>query len=327
MSGSASALPRYSISGYRNKIRTTTSRVLLVEGAYDKRAFLRLFHEGRQVGLFDPEAFAVIIDTAEAMIKAEEDAVGNREKVEAICSGMSEHDEFSHFVGFVDREFREFDDAKIVDLVQRHRVEGRLVWSPGHSIENYYFDPQSLAELVQAAAFTQSFLAAFTLYSQIFVDLMRTLCAASLAGRDNQVPGLIAGTFGSGAINISTGTVSINSPIWKTRLLSKTKGNIQLAESIITSYLAWRERLADAQPTVLRWQCHGHVGFAATWIAYSRCVYEAGGDADEANCVLTVGEAARQSISADIWARKAVLEEAEYPREIFELLALVPSET
>jgi len=44
-------------------------------------------------------------------------------------------------IGFVERELRYFDlEDCIHDLIGDHKAVNHLVWSRGHSIENYFFE-------------------------------------------------------------------------------------------------------------------------------------------------------------------------------------------
>lgn len=64
-----------------------------------------------------------------------------RERVEYVCAKALNTPEARKLVGFVDREFREFEQGDTLrDLLDGHQTVGRVVWSRGHSIENYNLD-------------------------------------------------------------------------------------------------------------------------------------------------------------------------------------------
>jgi hypothetical protein len=124
---------QYTPAEFRNFLMMSHDKHLLVEGIDDKIAFKLLFEE--LSGKHD-----IKIDTAERLINFER-PLGNREKVEEICRTVTGRSFADKLVGFVDREFREFEwDNDIRDNLGQHKVDGRLVWSRGHSIENYFFD-------------------------------------------------------------------------------------------------------------------------------------------------------------------------------------------
>ena len=120
---------------------------ILLEGSQDKVFFLRMCEATNSV-----EHDAVggqshcIITTAEELM-SEVSGVGNRTKVERVCELIAAWPFQRRFIGFVDREFREFTFSEIVgDGLRSHRCKDRLVWSRGHSIENYLFDFRVIRE-------------------------------------------------------------------------------------------------------------------------------------------------------------------------------------
>ncbi len=319
MSIQTSSRPRYSPSGYRIRLRTTQNRVLLVEGSSDKRAFQQLFHEARDQGFAEP-ATGLTIDTAEFLDSPGGVALGNREKVEAVCQGMQPPDAFPHFVGFSDREFRRFDDVALVDQIAGHEIQGRLVWSRGHSTENYFFDAGTLVLAFRAIAATESFAEAVVLFEEVFADLVRLSSAMSLAARDTQRLGLVSGTIDRTIISITDRSVSIDTTAWHRNLMRQTANNGSVSRAVISSYASWEQRLRGADADFLRWTCHGHVGFASLWAGYSRCVLEVSANEVEANRVFRAPADARQDVTADAWARRVITGHADYPREVLAML-------
>jgi hypothetical protein len=315
--------PRYSITGYRNRIRTTRRRVLLVEGASDKTILRRLVYEATSTGGGQLPADGVEIDTAESLIAPALKGMSNRDKVERVSEDMLDPDAIERFVGFSDREFRDFDDSSLSDLLAAHHVHGRLVWSRGHSIENYLFDLVTFSNAVKAVSFTDSYPEAIEIFGQIFGGVLRVAAAASLAGRDHEVQGLVAGSLKSDVIIVDTGTVSINIASWTTELERRTGGNRDLAQSIVEAYSTWIGLLTDADPNFVRWICHGHTGFNAIWVAYSQCILVASRDPAEANRVLRVSDDVRLAVMADEWASRTFVDQIEYPREILQMLGII----
>src|SRR6266508_4273900 len=106
---------RYSLPGYRNRIRMARHRTLLVEGSSDKKAFRCLFDEARNTGR--AAATKVEIDTAEMLTSAEAGVAGNRQLVEAVAHSLGNVKFKEKIVCFVDREFDEFDESRWVDPI------------------------------------------------------------------------------------------------------------------------------------------------------------------------------------------------------------------
>jgi hypothetical protein len=109
------------------------SRHILVEGRDDKRIFELLLRELCHTD----EKSQILVDSAEAFVECHPE---NRETVEDICNKITGEAYSDRLVAFVDREFREFDFPQLLDRVDGHKISGQLVWSRGHSIENYFFD-------------------------------------------------------------------------------------------------------------------------------------------------------------------------------------------
>ena len=143
-------MEKYNPAAYRIYLQLSEKKHVLVEGKSEKIAFRNLKYE------LDIDIDELEIDSAEYLIEFEDSEghpqkLGNREKVEEISKiVVAESQNLENngrepyadkFIGFVDREYREFQVSNsIQDLLNCHRVSDRLVWSRGHSIENYLFE-------------------------------------------------------------------------------------------------------------------------------------------------------------------------------------------
>src|SRR5262249_33609637 len=78
------------------------------------------------------------VDTAD-LVKAPEGVIGSRALVEVVHEQANNSGQ--ELGALVDREFRGFDLAPAIkDTIAAHKSVGRLlVWTRGHSIENYFF--------------------------------------------------------------------------------------------------------------------------------------------------------------------------------------------
>ena len=110
----------YSPSGYRNMVRMSSFKHILVEGPSDKRFLMYLIRE-----IFGQRSDIRIHSAQQIQTTVK---MGNREKVEDICEKIGKWKYSKRFVGFVDREFRGFDtEREIKDLIGKSNVIGRLV--------------------------------------------------------------------------------------------------------------------------------------------------------------------------------------------------------
>lgn len=121
----------------------------------------------------------ILVDSAEHLIKGNQssDFSNNRQKVEAIAHSICQKNYASGFVGFVDRELYKFQwdcesNLELQDVLNSHEVVQRLVFSRGHSIENYVFDLSILCEALEYLS--------TTVYANSAIQLFKTVFSANL---------------------------------------------------------------------------------------------------------------------------------------------------
>jgi hypothetical protein len=325
---------QYDPAGYRGYIQYSHEKHLLVEGRDDKRVFALLLDEffGQMVQGTGSKRDNIKIDSAEHLVDFGI-PIGNREKVEMICDSVSTLPYADRLVGFVDREFREFErDPSIDDRIGRHKVTGRLVWSRGHSIENYYFDFDTLRQPLRTFSVIDYFRDVFELFERIFEQTIRLACAASLAGDELQRLKPIKSSADRDIFDIafsgSEVTLTIKLNAWKACLLNKQRLSEGTADGILEHFRLWYDRVKEADFRIVRWMCHGHIGLAFIWAAYSRCVCEVcqragrSNPETEARRILKAEESVRFNTCAEVWARRALGNQSEYPVEVLKLLGL-----
>jgi len=304
----------------------TRNRVLLVEGDKDRRAFRRLI---RAIAPCDSRvSLDVDIDTADILRSPKGRSLGNREKIEAFCEQLKDKHIADKFVGFVDREFREFyldGNGPMQDLLTGHFVHERLVWSRGHSIENYFFDLDILREAFQLFADSESSHSALETFRRVFGPSLFLACAASLAANDTGFLTLVAGSIDWKIIQLSKDSVAIDVAQWKDRLVNDRGATECIADQIIDRYNYWHSRAAVSQPQTVRWLCQGHIGFRMIWAVYARCLYEASGRTErETVDVLRADEKVRFCACAEFWAKRTTGGGVPYPSAVLAMLGVKP---
>jgi hypothetical protein len=322
-------MARFNLNDYRAYIRISHNKRMLVEGKGDKRFFIdlldALFTKYKQPITRDQ----IEIDTAEELIgEGFQTTRGNREKVEYVCNSVIGTSDADKLVGFVDREFREFDwRDEFLDRINGHRVVGRLVWSRGHSVENYFFEMRYLSDSLSAFSVNDRFKEALRRFHAIFESVLRSACAASIAGLELNKLSLIKRGIDWNLVDLSTEKMSIKITDWKAALITHQGLQEPQAQELIDRYQFWLERVEAASFQVVRWLCHGHTGFAFIWLAYAHCMYEVYGDFEdrerqyEARRVLGADEKVRANLCLNIWSKRAV-DDDNYPRAAFTLLGL-----
>jgi hypothetical protein len=316
----------YTPSGYRNLIRMSNDRRLLVEGKEDKNLFQLLLDELYINQKLDSAKIKIPkIDSAEQLVSVD-NATGNRQKVEILCKSLADKNYKYKLVGFVDREFREFNISDTIhDNLNIHKVEGQLVWSRGHSIENYFFDFSILREPLRDLSATEWFKEALTLFEKLIFSTLRLACCISLIGNEIGKLNVLKNSINWKIITITSSNLELLVDDWAEYLINQ-RLNDKEVEKIITLYKYWQPIIENADFQVVRWICHGHIGVAVVWAVYSRCVYyicsKLGRNKPESEVAKVQGikEGNRTHACASWWARKAMGNQCDYPIEVLKLL-------
>lgn len=319
--------PKLSPGGYRNLLRMSQRSHLLVEGQSDKRLFALLLNEFATGAPAQGPRHGIDIDSAEDLVGFQ-DGLGNRQKVEEICASVENAPYAERFVGFVDREFRGFEiGSTLGDDVGAHRVLGRLVWSRGHSAENYFFDFATLRDPLRDFSVTEHFDGALDRLETVLEATIRLACAASLAGRECNLLWVVPKVDWQ-IVEVSPPAVSLAVAAWQESLVQRQNLTSSQADELAVRVEAWHRVTSTSAYPVVRWMCHGHAGLAFTWAVYTRCVFDVCDDPDarareaQAKRVLKAEESVRFNACASRWARRALGNECDYPMEVLELLGV-----
>ena len=150
---------------------------ILLEGSHDKVFFVRMCEAALEV-----ETHNHVAITSAEQIRADVSGVGNRDKVERVCELVEQSPLRCRFIGFVDRDFRGFRlGDSIRDKLRTHRCQGRLVWSRGHSIENYVFDFEVMKQpLLDFATNDEVAMIALGMLQEQFSEVIRIACALGI---------------------------------------------------------------------------------------------------------------------------------------------------
>jgi hypothetical protein len=313
---------QFTLNDYISYVLTSHKRKLLVEGSDDNRLFNRL------VDVFDKQRKLVDIDNASQLIGFDQ-PIGNREKVELVCSTI-EGTKFSEkLVGFVDREYRGFNwNLELQDQIQAHYVSGRLVWTRGHSIENYYFDFNTLRDPISTLSTTIYYQSALRLFEKIFEKAVRLACVASLLSVEIGNYQIIKSAMTWEMLSIIDNDLTID--LTKlTRTLRKKNAPENIINLIKDRFDYYNGLVFTADYEIVRWICHGHMGLSFIWAAFKRSVYEvskADGCEDpknEVNRALEARDEIRFNTCAIKWIERSLGNECTFPSEILRMLSLI----
>ena len=149
-------MSRYSINGYLIALQTRSTHTVCTEGKDDrfavKHCLLRLVGDKEHLNT------RYVVDTMD-IIESKERTLGNSDKLRIICTLLQGSPISSKVTALKDREYEWFDIGKSeIDLSPSHQSQyGHLYYTRGHSIENYFFEPEYFIQYIEfnhAAALT-----------------------------------------------------------------------------------------------------------------------------------------------------------------------------
>lgn len=315
----------------KNSIISGKNKHILVEGKDDKYLIERLWQDFSTQNSQNSTC-EILVDCAENLIKEEDSLnpfLNNRQKVESIANSILEQPYANDFIGFVDREFHKFEwdceiNAELQDLIESHEVINRLVLSRGHSIENYIFDFSILYEVLEYLSTTAYANQAIELFKESFQSALRVACSIGLAATKAQVLSRSDSTIDYKLLEItSTGEVIFKVDNWVQKLIDRGISADQ-AQDIGLHYTTYTDQVSRASIALVRWICHGHIGYQFLRALYERCILDScPSTQDEAKELSGISWVAKEKMLYSFfnsWIKKSLQNQYEYPVAIFELL-------
>lgn len=284
--GLGRGLNRADADSYVNAIATLShARMnrLLVEGQEDVK-----FFECLRVALsLNPED--VMIQDADFLTPGGDE--NRRKNVEYVAEKLSA--EYPHiasdFIGFADREFDnfEYNALPLSDLVNDQIQIDRLIYSRGHSIENYVFNYGLLKDALEfsypvASGYRTTALG--RMESQ-FTDVIRLACAMSLSALKVEVISRVSDALhhirawdNNRRIvyyNASLHSVELDEDEFRQRLMQEDVPGEKIRDFLdeYRHYVAALESSPNSGTE--RWLCHGHIGMHLLRISYAMFIYDA----------------------------------------------------
>ena len=313
----ARKIPVRDFEAYLLSLRLLKQRRLIVEGIDDWAVMDTLMKELKRTGQLQE---VIPVDSAENVASPIGLTLGNREKVEMLCARLKNAPEAAHVVGFVDREYRGFQfDHGIQDTLGSHRVQERVLWTRGHSIENYFFDFQLFSEAVLHYSKATERYAALTHLHSSFSSVIRTACALALAARDHGKLAMVRRTVRWKDV-LLVARACIDKDEWL-KHIHKSHPKIDGA-AIFATFEARLGELELCDDDTVRWLCDGHLGLGFVLAAFQRAVYEVSGkDSAAADNALAIKRDDFVPCGAIIWSKRACLGETCWPEELPSLLS------
>ena len=315
-------------SEFLTEVRISRRSHILLEGSRD-RAFFTTMVQVANTGSELESTKRIVIDTAER-IKSEGDIQGNRQKVETISALISNRTYADRFVGFVDREFRDFSwNTAILDKQKQQYHKGRLIWSRGHSIENYLFDYQVVQQvLYDCTPDGDTAVRALECLRENFAAVLAIGCALGLCAFEANALNVIRRTVHWRSIAFQEGKVAWDVDAWKVAMAQNSGLDASTRDELATQFTNWLKVIEVSDPIDVKWACDGHIGLNLIWNAYAQLIYHVrqhqsttGPSAtNQRNDLFNISDQARFNFLARRWAQNNKSPIQESPAMCFHLL-------
>lgn len=316
-----------------NSIISGKNKHILVEGKDDKYLIEKLCQDflDKKGGSITNK---ILVDSAESLVKGDglTSFSNNRQKVEYIANSVIGTPYADSFIGFVDRELHKFVwashcNSELQDILNSHEVIQRLVLSRGHSIENYIFDFSILCEVLEYLSTTIYANQAIDLFRETFQSALRVACSVGLAATKAEVLSKATSTIDHNLIEIISSTeVGFKFDEWVEKLVFRGISTAQ-AQNLEENYIAYNEQITRASMPLVRWICHGHIGYDFLKALYERCVLDTcPSTKDKTRELSGISWVSKEKLFYSFinsWVKKSLQEQCDYPIEIFELLGLM----
>ena len=303
---------------------------ILLEGSQDKTFFTRMCETAAKAVPHKD----VTIATAE-QLRSDVSVLGNRDKVEKVCELVSTRPFQYRFVGFVDRELREFSlDEAIDDELQKHHCEGRLVWSRGHSIENYMFDFEVAKQPLLDCSTNQEIAEiALGVLERQFSQVIGIACALGLTGVEYNQLDVVRRSVNWTTLQLLDGTFCWDVDTWRRALSERSSLTESDRTELVEGFHRWSKVINESAPENVRWACDGHTGWALIWAAYARVIFDTAASETDVNpspatqrdAVLRIHDNVRFNYLARNWAMTRARDTGDSPLFCFSMIGVLPS--
>lgn len=299
---------QYDINAYLTTAKMSSKLRILVEGKDDKAHISNLL-----IKLCTGIKFKV--DTA-AELKGvcQETRKNNRAKIEKAHELTRMKKDYEKLFFLCDREIRGFSiNQKINDTINGHFVDGRLSWTKGHSIENYFIEEDFLDEGLRFLTPSPYKERALTLFKKSLNKAIQTIACLTLAAKE-----LNNASYPCGIIK------------WE-HILLDGNGNLDIDFSsiqnpvigeFITAYNKYKPCILSSSTDDCLLLCRGHTAIIFIKRIYAACLYHEAKIHDEesaksdARFFENLHEAYITNALAEAWLRQLNSGKLNYPHPL-----------
>ncbi|NES01848.1 MAG: DUF4435 domain-containing protein [Okeania sp. SIO2F4] len=322
----AKGIPKYTPKEYRNYLRISSKKHILVEGKNDKY-FLERMLSYLANEIDKPELTEqVFVDSAESLIKADSGTGSNKEKVEEIANSVIDKSYSQRFIAFIDRELYLFDwDYEKTQILQDnfpgHNIEKRIIRTRGHSLENYLFELDIVSNFFNINTTIPNPQTATNLFKQIFKSVIYSACTIGLAATKSKLLQKIeSGVPWRDFIELTSGEINFLLEDWLDFLTDKRNVSDSKISEIKQNYKIYIQLINQTSFEIVRWLSHGHIGYDFLKEAYIKCFMEV--IKENVSNIEWIGKDKMFKPLINYWFEEILSNNRMYFQEIFEMLDL-----
>lgn len=255
---------------YIASVRMSSRKRILVEGRDDRSHIKNLL----DVIIGNNR---IKIDTAEN-IKGDckITARNNRAKIEKIYAACKSSNKHSNLYFLCDREFKEFHiSEQVTDLMNGHKTEGNLSWTIGHSLENYFIEPELISDAYRYLTSSEYKSDAALKFKELLPSALKIIAAISLAAKDIGKCSYPLGVIGWEDFDINAGLLELN---------IDSLGSGDTPDILVNFKAAYRkyQPIVEASDEVIYAKiCRGHTAMQLLQRVFALCLFRAGFQQDE----------------------------------------------
>lgn len=258
-----------SIGAYKIALMTRSARTILVEGDTDVAVIKRLILERDLVAEF--AGGRPVIDGVGFVKDDVLSGLGNRCRVLAIAQEIP--DSIKSFMAFVDREWSDYDfQANSNTQFLDNYSSDRNVWiTKGHSIENYFFDPNYYRDYFLRNFGDKLLPGFFDRVPDVLEQALNLAFAFSAAAREAELIERCSGIISRTALLLSAdGKISLNVEAIERLLAARqvTQEKLTVFKQECVRVLSMTTAEIFDRP-VARWLAHGHLGDSVVWACFA----------------------------------------------------------
>lgn len=307
---------RYDLPEYIAMAKMSSKVRILVEGKDDRNFILGL------VKRLTPTTKLSIDTAVDIGGNCKNTAANNRAKIEKIHEHCKTKGTHPRLFFLCDREFRKFEIEKsVLDLINGHETDSNLVWTEGHSLENYFLSPNMLLDGFKYLCGSGNKTKSMELLEKIFPDAIIQIAALTLAAKELQCASYPAKIVRWDNISIENGKLNLGLHLTPTKDL--------FLETYISAFERFQPVARNTPLSICTRLCRGHTAVIALQRIFSACIYFSSKSEDDelarydANLFNNIAEANIATALSEAWISGAVAGTASYPAPLIDSITNV----